>query len=127
VEDKLKKDSEFRKELKQLVNKNNMENGSNTPDFILADFMADCLAAFDSATNERINRGMLAAPISSEVKMKDVSFEKPVISAAGESAESHIGKAVTKDGNVVGKIISSTSAGKMDTEGNPIYIFSLRE
>ncbi len=43
----------FRAELEQLINRNSMENGSNTPDFILAKFLAGCLEAFDAATHER--------------------------------------------------------------------------
>lgn len=42
--------SDFRKELEQLINRNSKENGSNTPDFILAEFLSDSLAAFDKAT-----------------------------------------------------------------------------
>jgi hypothetical protein len=30
-----------------------VENGSDTPDFILARFLADCLEAFDSAVRTR--------------------------------------------------------------------------
>jgi len=30
-----------------------MENGSNTPDFILAKYLADCLEAFNSASRHR--------------------------------------------------------------------------
>ena len=44
---------EFRKELEQLINRHSMENGSDTPDYILAEYMADCLAAFDRATQRR--------------------------------------------------------------------------
>jgi len=40
---------EFRKELESLINRCSMENGSNTPDFILAEYLTDCLAAFDHA------------------------------------------------------------------------------
>ena len=43
----------FRKELEQLINKNSMENGSNTPDYILADYLTDCLMAFDKAMKTR--------------------------------------------------------------------------
>lgn len=38
---------DFRKELSDLINKFSIENGSNTPDFILADYLVDCLAAYD--------------------------------------------------------------------------------
>ena len=43
----------FRQELESLINKNNMENGSNTPDFILADYLNNCLHNFDRATKAR--------------------------------------------------------------------------
>lgn len=45
--------TEFRKELESLINRHSQENGSNTPDFILADFLTDCLDAFDKAVNRR--------------------------------------------------------------------------
>ena len=43
----------FREKLENLINAHSMENGSDTPDFILAEFMADSLRAFDKATKER--------------------------------------------------------------------------
>jgi hypothetical protein len=45
--------SEFRDDLDKLLNRASMENGSNTPDFILAEFLHDSLRAFDSAVNAR--------------------------------------------------------------------------
>ena len=44
---------QFRKELEGIINQYSMENGSNTPDFILAGYMANCLYAFDAAMNAR--------------------------------------------------------------------------
>lgn len=43
----------FRKELEILINKESMESGSDTPDFILAEFLNECLEAFDKAVNKR--------------------------------------------------------------------------
>jgi hypothetical protein len=40
---------DFRSELEALINRYSKENGSDTPDFILAGFLINCLAAFDSA------------------------------------------------------------------------------
>ena len=37
----------FRKELSELINRNSMENASNTPDFILAEYLVNCLMAFN--------------------------------------------------------------------------------
>jgi len=45
--------SEFRRELEALLNKHSMENGSDTPDVIMADYLIVCLVAFDVASNLR--------------------------------------------------------------------------
>lgn len=45
--------SDFEQELQSLLNRNCKENGSGTPDFILANYMSDCLSAFNAATNRR--------------------------------------------------------------------------
>ena len=43
----------FLKELEILINKHSKENGSNTPDFILAEYLDDCLKNFDKALYRR--------------------------------------------------------------------------
>lgn len=43
----------FRMQLEDLINKCSMENGSDTPDFILADYLLVCLKAFDYALTKR--------------------------------------------------------------------------
>ena len=45
----------FRDELTDVINKHSMENGSNTPDRILADYLNDCLIIFDKAVRMRDN------------------------------------------------------------------------
>lgn len=45
--------SELEKKLKTLINKESREDDSNTPDFILAEFMMNCLDAFEIASNRR--------------------------------------------------------------------------
>ncbi len=45
--------SKFRKELETVINKHCQENGSNTPDFILAEYLESCLYSFDCAVNAR--------------------------------------------------------------------------
>ena len=45
--------TEFRTELERLINATSMESGSNTPDFILADYLLMCLTAYDLAVNAR--------------------------------------------------------------------------
>lgn len=45
--------TEFRQKLQELINQHSMENGSNTPDFILAEYLDDCLQVFDKAMFRR--------------------------------------------------------------------------
>lgn len=37
----------FRKELERLINCESMENGSDTPDFMLADYLMACLETYE--------------------------------------------------------------------------------
>ena len=53
LDDVVQKESSFIKELELLLNRNCMENGSNTPDFILAKFLRGCLESFNTATSKR--------------------------------------------------------------------------
>jgi hypothetical protein len=43
----------FRTELGNLINKYSKENGSDTPDFILADYLFNCLTNFDETVGRR--------------------------------------------------------------------------
>lgn len=43
----------FREQLQHVINTHSMENGSDTPDHILAEYMGDCLSAFDKAVSHR--------------------------------------------------------------------------
>lgn len=43
----------FRTELESAINRHSKENGSNTPDFILAQFLMDSLSVFDNAVRAR--------------------------------------------------------------------------
>ena len=45
--------TEFEQDLRRLINKHCVENLSNTPDFILAEYLSSCLYAFNFATNRR--------------------------------------------------------------------------
>jgi len=45
--------SEFEKELESLVNKHSIENESDTPDFILAQYLTGCLTVFTTAIQRR--------------------------------------------------------------------------
>jgi hypothetical protein len=45
--------SEFRDALEDLINIHSMENASDTPDFILANYLMTCLVAYDETTKAR--------------------------------------------------------------------------
>lgn len=45
----------FIKELQSLINRYSLENGSDTPDFVLAGYLLACLTAFNNATRQRDN------------------------------------------------------------------------
>jgi hypothetical protein len=45
--------SDLRNELSMLLNRASRENASNTPDFILAQYLIGCLEAFETAVQQR--------------------------------------------------------------------------
>ena len=47
------KETELEKRLTALINDECRENDSNTPDFLLSEFMMNCLDAFELANNKR--------------------------------------------------------------------------
>jgi hypothetical protein len=47
------RDNQLRQKLESLLNEHSRENVSDTPDFVLAEYLTDCLAAFDKAVRER--------------------------------------------------------------------------
>ena len=44
---------DLRKEIEQIINRSSAENGSDTPDFILAEYLTGCLTTFDKAVRAR--------------------------------------------------------------------------
>ena len=58
----------FEKELREIINRYSQENPSNTPDFILAQFLVSCLAAWNTGVQQRETwYGIDARPASNEV------------------------------------------------------------
>lgn len=45
----------LKKEIAFLINRYSRENNSNTPDFILAEYLNDCLESFEKASKAREN------------------------------------------------------------------------
>lgn len=49
----IERDGHFAEELTKLLNRYSQENASNTPDFILCNYIVACLAAFNEASRAR--------------------------------------------------------------------------
>jgi hypothetical protein len=43
----------FERELESLINKYGMERGSDTPDFLIAEYMSNCLIAYQQVVTKR--------------------------------------------------------------------------
>ena len=70
--------NEFRSKIEHLVNSCSMENGSDTPDYILAEYLTTCLMAFDRATNRRDVSAGRKTPTS------ESSLNKPAVIGRSE-------------------------------------------
>ena len=61
---------DLRKKIESAINSTSAENGSDTPDFILAEYLTDCLAAYDKAVTAREKwyerQPELVVPLASE-------------------------------------------------------------
>ena len=53
IEMKDEKYEEFLRELSSVINKHSVENRSDTPDFMLAEFMAGCLNVYENTIRNR--------------------------------------------------------------------------
>ena len=65
----------LRVEIEHAINRCSAERGSNTPDFILARFLADCLEAFDTAIITRT--AWYAPPSPKDVAVKPHGISTP--------------------------------------------------
>ena len=45
--------SQFEEEIRSAINRSSKENDSNTPDYILSEYLLTCLDAFNEATQRR--------------------------------------------------------------------------
>lgn len=67
----------FRDELTRLINRYSRENGSDTPDFVLAQFLCVCLLSFDQGVRERERWYGRTAGDGSAILGKPVTKEGP--------------------------------------------------
>lgn len=71
--------SAFERELQTVINKHSKENDSDTPDFILAEYMNQCLAAFSIAVARRERwYGRVQKPVPSDQCPEPPSNNEPI-------------------------------------------------
>lgn len=70
----------LRGELAKVLNSFSQENNSNSPDFVLAGFIVDSLAAFDRAVNAR--EAYFGRPVTEAVVSPQMAKPKPVVEPA---------------------------------------------
>jgi hypothetical protein len=51
--EEVKKRGQFMQELVFLINRHSIENGSNTPDFLLAEYLLGCLSIYEHTVQKR--------------------------------------------------------------------------
>lgn len=71
----------FEKELESLINKYSIENGSDTPDFLIAEFMSSCLIAYQQTVTKRdkwFGVDMWAADKISKQRKGEIEMPSPL-------------------------------------------------
>jgi hypothetical protein len=85
--------TEFEKNLARLINRHSVENGSNTPDYILAQYLVACLKAFEATTQQRetwYGRDGRPTSIASDGNVTTVSRVGPAKTATIEQLMPHV-------------------------------------
>ena len=65
----------FEQELAKLINKYPLDNESNTPDFILAQFLQGCLNAFNAGLRARDGWNFIPCTITAGPATWDITHE----------------------------------------------------
>ena len=73
-QDNLTKLEAFKKDIAYVINKHSMECDSNTPDYVLADFLYRCLSAFHKGTNNRTEFYNVEFPIDPD-QLTDIEHD----------------------------------------------------
>jgi hypothetical protein len=71
TKEKLYKESELQEELRSLLNRHCQENESDTSDFILAEYLLDCLKSYNKAVKRRDKWWGVKMSIGGSAKQKN--------------------------------------------------------
>ncbi len=64
-------ESSLQRDIRDVINRYSAENGSDTPDFVLAKYLVGCLEVFNAATVRREQwYGKVAKPVKPQPKFK---------------------------------------------------------
>ncbi len=106
--------TKLEKKLSDILNSESREDDSNTPDYILAEFMMNCLDAFELANNKREVWYGVTLDVSND-------WEKLIMTAIGEASMcwSEIPKGVfdsTKAVRIGKKLLKDIKSGPQESE-----------
>lgn len=84
----------FRYELQRLLNRYSRQNNSNTPDFILAGYLSECLEVFNKAVNAREtfygrNKVVAEPPAGAPKQPNEIPMKEWIEHEAAKSYISH--------------------------------------
>jgi hypothetical protein len=102
--------NDFVKELEHVINKHCQENNSNTPDYILAEFLSNCLIAWDNAVRQRetwYGRDFLPGTIASIDDNKWVQTCKVIINGREKSVDVPLNKIELSYNDIVNLVATS--------------------
>lgn len=54
IDEFIAREKQFKDDLAEVINRHSRENWSNTPDFVLADYLYRCLRAYEIAVEENL-------------------------------------------------------------------------
>lgn len=110
--------SSFVKELEQAINRHSKEAGSSTPDFVLAEFLTDILAAYDKAVKSR--GAFFGASSLSPAVRAEQDAENLRASSLAEASALHPNQVAIKDGFICDNHRLAPGCGDAGSATNPI-------
>ena len=85
-------------DIRDAINRHSAENGSDTPDFILAQYLEQCLAAFDVAVLQREawhGRGLRATALAAQLPTPETEADPRNPNVPGHEVAGHISQSTT--------------------------------
>lgn len=110
-------ESTLERELASLLNRFSAENGSNTPDFLLAEYLLGCLELFNQTTQ---SRAKWYGEDSHIIVAQYLRQQKTPSESAQELFDSLLNKFSTADGNIPDWLVSWLRAWSIPTSATDL-------